>query len=328
MNYLMPGFCSDIQLAKGFGRRRDGADLADHAPDTFALSSVTRFTTIDTFLTATLCTSARRPFHPSRRAKSDYPLLLACGSRGVDAKFLRRALFFSRFRRLASSRGGGDRFPLSGCVTLIETNPKYPDMILSSSRDVTLIVWKLTRDDASYGIPQKRLYGHSHFSSDVVLSSDDNRQIVSGSRDKTIKLWNTLAECKLTIWAVATSTRCPCRPTVPCTYTSGGKDCKAFLWGLNDGKHLHTLEHQRDLILAGQIQSVRRLRLVDQDLESCLQDHGRGAEAVEGRPAAVPVAGFVHRRTDLDAGYINNIMSVWGTSRRQEKNKNGVADYS
>ncbi|KAL1373754.1 hypothetical protein pipiens_005093 [Culex pipiens pipiens] len=58
--------------------------------------------------------------------------------------------------------------------TLIATNPKYPDMILSSSRDVTLIVWKLTRDDASYGIPQKRLYGHSHFSSDVVLSSDGN----------------------------------------------------------------------------------------------------------------------------------------------------------
>ncbi|EDS38259.1 WD repeat protein 51B [Culex quinquefasciatus] len=114
------------------------------------------------------------------------------------------------------------RCQLSGWVTLIATNPKYPDMILSSSRDVTLI------DDASYGIPQKRLYGHSHFSSGVVLSSDDktlrlwdlaagksirrfedhtknvlsfafsvdNRQIVSGSRDKTIKLWNTLAECK------------------------------------------------------------------------------------------------------------------------------------
>lgn len=29
--------------------------------------------------------------------------------------------------------------------------------------------------------------------------SADNRQIVSGSRDKTIKLWNTLAECKFTI---------------------------------------------------------------------------------------------------------------------------------
>merc|ERR1711957_233718 len=29
--------------------------------------------------------------------------------------------------------------------------------------------------------------------------SADNQQIVSGSRDKTIKLWNTLGECKYTI---------------------------------------------------------------------------------------------------------------------------------
>ena len=32
-----------------------------------------------------------------------------------------------------------------------------------------------------------------------VAFSADNRQIVSGSRDKTIKLWNTLAQCKYTI---------------------------------------------------------------------------------------------------------------------------------
>ena len=32
-----------------------------------------------------------------------------------------------------------------------------------------------------------------------VAFSVDNRQIISGSRDKTIKLWNTLAHCKYTI---------------------------------------------------------------------------------------------------------------------------------
>lgn len=32
-----------------------------------------------------------------------------------------------------------------------------------------------------------------------VAFSQDNRQIVSGSRDKKIKLWNTLAQCKHTI---------------------------------------------------------------------------------------------------------------------------------
>ena len=33
----------------------------------------------------------------------------------------------------------------NGWVTQITTNPKSPDMILSSSRDKSLIVWKLTR---------------------------------------------------------------------------------------------------------------------------------------------------------------------------------------
>merc|ERR1712037_578244 len=70
--------------------------------------------------------------------------------------------------------------------------------ILSSSRDKSLIVWKLTREDGQYGVPQKRLHGHSHFVSDVVLSSDGHFAL-SGSWDKNIKLWNTLAQCKYTI---------------------------------------------------------------------------------------------------------------------------------
>ena len=32
-----------------------------------------------------------------------------------------------------------------------------------------------------------------------VAFSGDNRQIISASRDKTIKLWNTLGQCKYTI---------------------------------------------------------------------------------------------------------------------------------
>eukprot|EP00091_Calanus_sinicus_P005578 TRINITY_DN16022_c0_g1_i1.p1 TRINITY_DN16022_c0_g1~~TRINITY_DN16022_c0_g1_i1.p1 ORF type:complete len:176 (-),score=56.90 TRINITY_DN16022_c0_g1_i1:12-497(-) len=79
---------------------------------------------------------------------------------------------------------------MGGWVTQITTNPKYPDMILSSSRDKSLIVWKLTRDDVgNYGVPQKRLHGHSHFISDVVLSSDGHFAL-SGSWDKTLRLWD------------------------------------------------------------------------------------------------------------------------------------------
>uniref|UniRef100_A0A1L8EAQ8 Small ribosomal subunit protein RACK1 n=1 Tax=Haematobia irritans TaxID=7368 RepID=A0A1L8EAQ8_HAEIR len=81
----------------------------------------------------------------------------------------------------------------NGWVTQIATNPKDPDTIISASRDKTLIVWKLTRDeDTNYGFPQKRLYGHSHFISDVVLSSDGNYAL-SGSWDKTLRLWDLAA---------------------------------------------------------------------------------------------------------------------------------------
>merc|ERR1712137_377446 len=93
---------------------------------------------------------------------------------------------------------GGHLVGHNGWVTQIATNPKFPDMILSASRDKTLIVWKLTREENNYGVPQKRLYGHSHFVSDVVLSSDGHFAL-SGSWDKTLKLWNTLAQCKYTI---------------------------------------------------------------------------------------------------------------------------------
>ena len=44
----------------------------------------------------------------------------------------------------------------------------------------------------------RRFHGHNHDVLSVAFSAD-NRQIVSGSRDKSIKLWNTLGVCKYTI---------------------------------------------------------------------------------------------------------------------------------
>jgi len=76
-----------------------------------------------------------------------------------------------------------------GWVTQIATTPQYPDMILSSSRDKSLIMWKLTRDDTNYGVPQRSLKGHSHFVSDVVMSSD-GQFALSGSWDHTLRLWD------------------------------------------------------------------------------------------------------------------------------------------
>jgi guanine nucleotide-binding protein subunit beta-2-like 1 protein len=47
-------------------------------------------------------------------------------------------------------------------------------------------------------VTTRRFVGHTNDVLSVSFSAD-NRQIVSGSRDRTIKLWNTLGDCKYTI---------------------------------------------------------------------------------------------------------------------------------
>lgn len=77
----------------------------------------------------------------------------------------------------------------NGWVTQIATTLRYPDMILSASRDKSIIMWKLTRDESNYGTPQRALRGHGHFVTDVVLSTD-GQYALSGSWDKTLRLWD------------------------------------------------------------------------------------------------------------------------------------------
>jgi len=75
-------------------------------------------------------------------------------------------------------------------VTSIATTPEDPNMILSSSRDKSVLVWTLTRESSSgsYAFPRRSLKGHSHFVSDVVISSD-GQFALSGSWDGTLRLW-------------------------------------------------------------------------------------------------------------------------------------------
>jgi guanine nucleotide-binding protein subunit beta-2-like 1 protein len=88
-------------------------------------------------------------------------------------------------------------------VTQIATTAQFPDIVLSSSRDKSIIVWQLNNqhdpssENTSCGVPNKALRGHSHFVSDVVISSD-GLFAVSGSWDGSLRLWDL---------SVGTSTR-------------------------------------------------------------------------------------------------------------------------
>uniref|UniRef100_A0A671LT77 Small ribosomal subunit protein RACK1 n=1 Tax=Sinocyclocheilus anshuiensis TaxID=1608454 RepID=A0A671LT77_9TELE len=92
----------------------------------------------------------------------------------------------------------------SGWVTQIATTPQFPDMILSASRGKSSGYTKcqvnlnLCFFFSPSGTTTRRFVGHTKDVLSVAFSAD-NRQIVSGSRDKTIKLWNTLGVCKYTI---------------------------------------------------------------------------------------------------------------------------------
>jgi guanine nucleotide-binding protein subunit beta-2-like 1 protein len=76
-----------------------------------------------------------------------------------------------------------------GWVTAIATTMEAPDMVLTASRDKSIIVWQLTREEERYGVMQKRLCGHGHFVEDVAISSD-GQFALSGSWDGTLRLWD------------------------------------------------------------------------------------------------------------------------------------------
>lgn len=77
-----------------------------------------------------------------------------------------------------------------GWITSIATTPEDPDLIITGSRDKSLIAWKLTRGEGTgnYGFAARSLRGHNHFVSDAVISSD-GQYCLSGSWDGTLRLW-------------------------------------------------------------------------------------------------------------------------------------------
>lgn len=98
--------------------------------------------------------------------------------------------------KFASAAEGGDQLVLrgelkghGGWVTAITTTSEQPELLLSASRDRSIIVWKLTREEGRYGTAKKRLTGHSHYVQDVAISSD-GQFALSGSWDGNLRLWD------------------------------------------------------------------------------------------------------------------------------------------
>ncbi|KAJ9461876.1 Guanine nucleotide-binding protein subunit beta-like protein [Diplonema papillatum] len=179
-----------------------------------------------------------------------------------------------------------------GWVTSIACPQESDKMVLSGSRDGTLIQWDIYNDQmtGSCGTAKRRMVGHSNFVQDVQISKDsdfglsaswdgslrlwdlatgqstvrfvghekdalscafssENRQIVSGSRDKSVRVWNAFGECKYTIDKQAQSghtdwvscTRFSPNPQTP-IIVSCSWDKMVKVWSLSD------LSLQSDLV--------------------------------------------------------------------------------
>merc|ERR1740117_2789813 len=79
-----------------------------------------------------------------------------------------------------------------GWVTCIATTYEQSNLIISASRDKKLMVWELAtdaEDPTHVGYARKSFNGHSEPVASVVLSSD-GQFALSGSWDKTMRLWD------------------------------------------------------------------------------------------------------------------------------------------
>ena len=77
----------------------------------------------------------------------------------------------------------------SDCVTCLSVSAMNPNIIISGSRDKTVIIWEINRTEEIKIIPVKRLKGHSHFVSDLKFSSD-GQFCISSSWDNSLRLWD------------------------------------------------------------------------------------------------------------------------------------------
>jgi len=168
---------------------------------------------------------------------------------------------------------------------------------------------------------------HTEWVSNVRFSPNtQNPIIVSCGWDKMVKVWN-LTNCKLKTnhyghtGYVNTVTVSPDGSLC----ASGGKDGKAMLWDLNEGKHLYTLEGG-DMINTLTFSPNRywlcaasgpSIKIWDLESKSVVDDLKPEVISLSGkaRPAdCISLAWSADGQT-LFAGYTDNLIRVWQVSR-------------
>ena len=77
----------------------------------------------------------------------------------------------------------------SGWITTISVASNNFKIFATGSRDHSILIWEISQDQKNFVQIKKRLSGHSHFITDLILSPD-GKFCISSSWDKTLRLWD------------------------------------------------------------------------------------------------------------------------------------------
>jgi WD40 repeat protein len=192
-----------------------------------------------------------------------------------------------------------------------EIADKSRQFLLQSKKSFLDIRWSKVRNKEPL---LRTLEGHSSFLNSVAISSD-NSKIVSGSSDRTIKLWdldtgkllNTLEGHTNHVNSVATTSD-------NSKIVSGSSDRTIKLWDLDSGKLLNTLEGHRGPIHSVAITSDNS-KIVsgsdDKTIKVWDLDSGKLIHTLEGHSAAVNSVAITSDNSKIVSGSDDKTIKLW-----------------
>jgi len=196
--------------------------------------------------------------------------------------------------------------------------------IITGSRDKSIKLWN-TLGECKYTLDET-ISGHNDWVTCVRFSpANDEPVIVSAGCDGVVKVWN-LSNCKLKYTLKGHKGRINCVALSPdgSLCASGGKDCKAMLWDLNEGKPLSQLEGGEEInalifspnrywLCAATGSGVKIWDLESKSVVADLKD-----DIPERSEKAVPIRcislAWSNDGNTLFAGFTDNVVRVWQLS--------------